>query len=167
MHRVSLLSLLAFSGVFAVDGFRGIALVMVLFSFFWNASLPQIEADTFEHLGSRVRHYAGIRLWGSVGFIITVLALGALVKRTSTYVVPGLVLVLYTGIWLSSSLAIPNPPAGPPPGPPSGSLSGLVRKPEIAALLVACFVMQVSHGAFYALLFHLPHGDRILEYCGR
>jgi len=148
VRLASLLSLLAFSGVFAVDGFRGIALVTVLFSFFWNASLPQIEAATFEHLGSQVRHYAGIRLWGSVSFIITVLALGALIERNGTHVVPGLVLVLYTGIWLSS-LAIPNP-RRPPPGPPSGSLSGLVRKPEIAALLVACFLMQVSHGAFYA-----------------
>ncbi len=148
VRLASLLSLLTFSGMFAVDGFRGIALVMALFSFFWNASLPQIEAITFEHLGSRARHYAGIRLWGSIGFIITVLALGALVERTGTHIIPGLVLMLYTGIWLSS-LAIPNS-GRPPPERSSSPLSSLVRKPEVAALLVTCFLMQASHGAFYA-----------------
>ncbi|WP_133511789.1 MFS transporter [Candidatus Thiosymbion oneisti] len=147
VRLASLLTLLTFSGIFAVDGFWGIALVMALFGFFWNASLPQIEVITFNHLGPRARHYATIRLWGSIGFIIAVPTLGAAVERTGTQVVPELVLVFYAGIWLSS-LAIPDP-GRPPVEQSSGSLSGLMRQPEIAAFLTACFFMQVSHGAFY------------------
>jgi len=147
VRLASLSALLTFSGIFAVDGFWGIALVMALFGFFWNASLSQIEAVTFNHLGSRARHYATIRLWGSIGFIIVVAALGAAVEWTGTRIVPELVLVLYAGIWLSS-LTIPDP-GWPPVEQPSSSLSGLLRQPEIAAFLVACFLTEVSHGAFY------------------
>jgi len=147
VRLASLAALLIFSGIFAVDGFWGIALVMALFGFFWNASLSQIEVVTFNHLGPRVRHYATIRLWGSIGFIIAVPALGAAVERIGTQVIPELVLVLYAGIWLSS-LVIPDP-GRPPVEQPSSSLSGLLRQPEIAAFLTACFLMQVSHGTFY------------------
>lgn len=148
VRLASLLSMLIFAGVFAVDGFWGIALVMILFSFFWNASLPQMEVVTFNHLGSQSRRYATIRLWGSVGFIIAVLILGAVAERAGTGIVPGVVLVLYTGIWLST-LVIPDPEQ-PPVGIQSSSVSSLLRKPEVAAFLAACFLMQASHGAFYA-----------------
>lgn len=148
VRLASILSLLIFSGIFAVDGFRGIALVMTLFSFFWNASLPQMEAVTFNHLGPRIHHYAGIRLWGSVGFIVAVLALGAVVERTGTGVVPQLVLVLFAGIWLSS-LTIPDS-VQPVVGHKSPSVTRLLRKPEVAAFLVSCFLMQASHGVYYA-----------------
>jgi len=147
VRLASLSALLTFSGMFVVDEFWGIALVMALFGFFWNASLPQIEAVTFDHLGSRAHRYAIIRLWGSVGFIIAVPVLSAAVERIGTRIIPELVLVLYAGIWLSS-LAIPDP-GRPPMDQPSSSLSRLVRQPEIAAFLIACFLMQVSHGAFY------------------
>ncbi len=145
MVRLASLSvLLIFSRIFAVDGFWGIALVMALFGFFWNASLPQIEVVTFNHFEPRASHYATVRLWGSIGFIIAVPALGAAVEQTGTYIVPESVLVLYAGIWLSS-LTIPDP-GRPPLEQSSSSLFRLVR---LVAFLTACFLMQVSHGAFY------------------
>jgi PPP family 3-phenylpropionic acid transporter len=63
-------------------------------------------------------------------------------------VVPGLVLTLFAGIWLSS-LTIPES-LQPSTGQKSVSVTGLLRKPEIAAFLACCFLMQASHGAFYA-----------------
>lgn len=148
VRMASLLSLLIFSAIYAVQGFWGIAAVMALFSFFWNASLPQMEAVTFNHLGPRFRHYARIRLWGSIGFVVAVLTLGAVVERAGTGLVPGLVLVLFGGIWLST-LAIPES-AQLSDGRKSTSVTRLLRKPEIAAFLATCFLMQASHGALYA-----------------
>jgi MFS transporter, PPP family, 3-phenylpropionic acid transporter len=148
VRLASLLSLLIFSGIYAAQGFWGIAAVMVLFSFFWNASLPQVEVVTFNHLGPLIRHYAKIRLWGSIGFIVAVLTLGAVVERTGTGVVPGLVLVLFAGIWLVS-LTIPES-VQPSDGQKSMSVISLLRKPEIAAFLATCLLMQASHGALYA-----------------
>ena len=148
VRLTSLLSLLIFTGVFAVEGFWGIAMVMALFSFFWNASLPQMEAVTFNHLGLRIHRYATIRLWGSIGFILAVLAIGAAVEQAGTDLIPGSVLLFYVGIWLSS-LVIPDS-RQPLTGQQSSSVSSLLRKPEVVAFLVACFFMQASHGAFYA-----------------
>jgi PPP family 3-phenylpropionic acid transporter len=149
VRLASLLSVLIFLGMFVAEGFWGIALVMSLFSFFWNASLPQMEAVTFNHLGKRLRRYASVRLWGSVGFILAVLALGAVAERQGTDAVPQLVLVLYIGIWLSS-LAIPERPPSPITSHEDVSVLGLIRRPDIAAFLACCFLMQASHGAYYA-----------------
>ncbi|MDH3934930.1 MAG: MFS transporter, partial [Gammaproteobacteria bacterium] len=74
----SLLSIITFAGVLVSDAFWWLVLVLVLFSFFWNATLPQFEATTMSHLGGEMHRYSGIRLWGSVGFIVAVAGLGVL-----------------------------------------------------------------------------------------
>jgi MFS transporter, PPP family, 3-phenylpropionic acid transporter len=148
VRLASLLSALIFGGVFAVQGFWGVALVMTLFGFFWNASLPQMEAVTFSHLGHRVRRYATIRLWGSIGFIVAVSLLGVLLKRAGTSAVPYTVLILYIGIWVSS-LFVPDSTGGHA-GQPSEERLRLLERPEVLAFLASCFLMQASHGAYYA-----------------
>ncbi len=144
----SAVSALVFLGMFWVEGFWTIALIMVLFSFFWNASLPQFEVVTFTYLGERVARYARIRVWGSVGFIITVMLLGVLVDAQGPRVVLSVVLVLYVGIWLST-LAVRDPAlavhAGAQP-----SILAVLRRPAILAFFAAVFFMQMSHGAYYA-----------------
>jgi PPP family 3-phenylpropionic acid transporter len=148
VRLASLLSAAIFTGIFLVQGFWGFALVMALFSFFWNASLPQMEVVTFNYLGTRIRRYATIRLWGSIGFVLAVLVLGAVVGETGTGVVPQVVLVIYIGIWVSS-LTVPDS-SRPHSDQSAASVLGLIRRPEITAYLIACFLMQVSHGAYYA-----------------
>ncbi len=143
----SLLSLLVFSGIFVATGFFAIAVVMVLFSFFWNASLPQMEAVTLNHLGRAIHRYATIRLWGSIGFIVVVLGLGIALERTGTGVVPALVLFLFFGIWIST-LSIPDP-GKPAVAQHSPSVFLVLRRPDVLGLLAACFLMQASHAPFY------------------
>lgn len=148
VRMASLLSLLVFIGVFRAEGFWMLALVMALFTFFWNASLPQVEAVTFNHLRERIHRYASIRLWGSVGFIIAVVSLGQALEWTDTGLVPLVVLALYLGIWLSS-LTVPES-GGVIHQEHQGSILGLLRSSEILAFFFACFMMQASHGAYYA-----------------
>ncbi|MCU0833012.1 MAG: MFS transporter [Chromatiaceae bacterium] len=148
VRLASLLALIAFTGIFAVHGFWGIALVMTFFSFFWNASLPQMEAVTFNHLGARMRRYSTIRLWGSIGFILAVLALGAVLERTGTGLVPEVVLVLFVGVWVSS-LLVPER-AGARARQDDASVRVLLRRPEVVAFLASGALMQMSHGAYYA-----------------
>jgi len=148
VRQASLLSLLVFLGVFIAHGFWGLALVMALFSFFWNASLPQFEAVTFNHLRERIHRYATIRLWGSVGFILTVAGLGLAMEWWGTSLVPPVVWVFYVGIWLSSLLV---PEAGHPPHQRQqrGSILELLMRPEVLAFFFACFMLQASHGVYY------------------
>ena len=148
VRLASLATFVSFAGVFAARGFWGQALVMTLFSFFWNASLPQLEAVTFNHLGREVRRYARIRLWGSVGFILAVAGLGLTLEHRPIALLPWVVLTLFGGIWLAS-LAVPEPrdTGGDPASGPG--LGRLLRRPEILAFLFACLAMQASHGAYY------------------
>ncbi|MGD2083727.1 MAG: MFS transporter [Chromatiales bacterium] len=148
VRLASLLATLTFAGVYGVQGFWGLALVMSLFSFFWNASLPQLEAVTFSFLGREASRYARIRLWGSIGFILTVTGLGAALDLIGIETVPAVVLTLFAGIWVVS-LAVPEqPPRDLPEG--QGSLWAVLRRPEILAFFAVCFLMQASHGAYYA-----------------
>ena len=144
----SLVSAVTFLGVFPADGFWTIAAAMVLFSFFWNASLPQMEAVTFNHLGHRPAGYALIRLWGSVGFILVVAILGVQLESAPMGVVPIWVLLLFVGIWLST-LTVPD--SAPVTGEhPTASLRSILARPDVMAFLAACFLMQASHGIYYA-----------------
>jgi len=148
VRLASLASLLVFTGMFLAHGFWPIALVMICYSFFWNASLPQFEVVTFNYLKERVARYARIRLWGSVGFIVTVILLGMLVDRQGTEVVLPALTLIFIGIWLSSlSVRDPDPQVHPHDQP---SLLSVLRRPTVIALFGAVFLMQMSHGPYYA-----------------
>jgi PPP family 3-phenylpropionic acid transporter len=142
-----LLSILAFAGVFLARGYWWMALVMSLFSFFWNAALPQFEATTLNHLGADTHRYSSIRLWGSIGFIIAVTLLGALFEQTGTSGLPVVVLGLFAGIWLWS-LLVPEKASGHLPRD-HAPLRQVLQQPEVISLLLVCFLIQASHGPYY------------------
>ena len=144
----SLLSALCFVGVFFAEGFWSLALVMMCFSFFWNASLPQFEAVTMSHLKERIQDYSRVRLWGSVGFILSVVLLGLLLDLKGVELVPLVVLTLFIGIFLNS-LVVPEQGAEHPPEG-QGSIMLVLRRPEVIALLLVTFLMQASHSTYYA-----------------
>ena len=144
----SLLAAAAFAGVFLGSGYWWLVAVMIVFSFFWNASLPQFEATTMSHLGSDTWRYSSIRLWGSVGFIITAAGLGPLLDTYGAGMLPAVVLGLFIAIWFSS-LAVPESAAGHLPLDQE-PLRKVLGRPLVIALLAVCFLMQASHGPYYA-----------------
>jgi PPP family 3-phenylpropionic acid transporter len=148
VRLASLLSALCFVGVFFAEGFWWLALVMMLFSFFWNASLPQFEAVTMSHLKERIQHYSRIRLWGSIGFILSVSLLGFLLDQRGVELVPMVVLLLYIGIFLIS-LVVPEKSAAHPEEE-QGSIIRVLRRPKVLALLLVTFLMQASHSTYFA-----------------
>ncbi|GAB4301359.1 MAG: major facilitator superfamily domain-containing protein 6 [Thiohalomonadaceae bacterium] len=154
----ALLALLTFTAIFFVAGYWATALVMVAFSFFWNAVLPQFEANTLSHLGEQQHRYSSIRLWGSIGFIATVAGMGPLLDVFDAGIVPGVMLALFVGILLASLLA----PAldGAPHAGNGESLRRVLRRPEVLALLAVCFLIQASHGPYYTFytLYMEGHG---------
>jgi len=143
----SLLALICFAGVLIAQTFWWLVVVMVAFSFFWNAALPQFEATTFNHLGKDTHHYSSIRLWGSIGFIITVVLLGPLLDDNGASILPYFLLVLFAGIWLSSLIAPES--ASNHHSADDVHLWSLLKKPTILALLFVCLFMQMSHGTYY------------------
>ncbi|MDJ0862439.1 MAG: MFS transporter [Gammaproteobacteria bacterium] len=148
VRLASLLALLAFAGVFLGDGYWWLAAVMSVFSFFWNAALPQFEATTLTHLGEKSHRYTSIRIWGSIGFIVAVVVLGPQLDARGAGILPPVLVALMAGIWVMS-LVVPERAAGHR-SIGHQPLSQVLRRPEVLALIVGSFLMQASHGPYYA-----------------
>jgi PPP family 3-phenylpropionic acid transporter len=160
VRLASLGAVVCFTGVFFGTGYWWLALVMTGFSFFWNASLPQFEATTMNHLGERTQRYSIVRLWGSIGFIITVVGLGYLFDWRGVGWLPVVLLALYAGIWVAS-LLVPERAAGHLPLD-HRPLREVLGRREVVALLLACFLAQASHGPYYTFysIYLADHGYR-------
>lgn len=143
----SLLAILCFTGVFFGREYWWLAMTMAAFSFFWNATLPQFEATTFTHLGQDTHRYSSIRLWGSIGFVVAVAILGSILEKQGAGILPVVLVSLFIAIWLMS-LIVPERAAGHL-HLDKGSIFKVMRRPEVAALIIVVFLMQASHGPFY------------------
>ena len=143
------LTLAGFTGFYLVEGFAGHLAVMVLVSAFWSAALPLVEAKTLDALRGRVEGYGRIRLWGSVGFIVAVIGVGAWLEGRSIGSLLPVCLILLAGI-AGAALSLP-PSTVSRARVESASRPGLGRT-RVLALLAACFLMAAAHGALYVFL---------------
>jgi PPP family 3-phenylpropionic acid transporter len=154
----SLLAAVCFTGVYWQQSYGWMALVMAGFGFFWNASLPQFEALTLNHLGAQVGRYSWVRLWGSVGFIVMVVALPPLLDSGGMTRVLDAMLLLFIGIWLATWLV--RDQAHHAHADNTSRLREVLRQPAVWMLLLACALQQASHGAYYTFfsLYLEDHG---------
>ncbi|MBI5918676.1 MAG: MFS transporter [Nitrosomonadales bacterium] len=152
------LSALAYCGVFFVDQFWGMLLVLAALSFFWSASMPLVEATTLTYLGKRSAHYGRIRSWGSVGFIVAVLGLGYALDYIDIRWLLWVGLFIMLGILLFSHL-IPHVPVESHHSDDQPVLR-IVMQPQVLALFGACFLMALAHGPYYTFysLYLVEHG---------
>ncbi len=143
----AVLALLMFTGVMWGQGYWWLVVVIALFSFFWHAVLPQFEATTMSRLGERVHYYGRIRLWGSIGFILTVAGGGFLLEFLGTDSVPWLVALMLLGVCIASFIT----PADEAPAcrVVQGSIWQVLRQREVLMVLLVCFLLQASHGPYY------------------
>lgn len=162
-HRVmivrlaALFSLLGFAGFFLTRDYFPLLAAMALVWFFWSAALPLVEAMTLDRLAEAPDRYGSIRVWGSVGFIVSVLGVGALLDRLPIASILWSCVAILVCV-LISALSLPDSRLGAGGTPPS--LGNLTRRPEVMALLAACFFMSVAHGPLYVFFsIHLvEHG---------
>ncbi len=146
VRLASLLSLISYVGVFFGADFWWLAAVMTLYTFFWNASLPQVEASTLNHLGEDTGRYGWLRLWGSLGFIVSVVAMGPVIDRWGAATVLPVMLVLLGGIFVASLLL---PQQQRAEHHESAPLLVVLRRRGVAAFLLVCLLLQASHAAYY------------------
>ncbi len=143
----AVLSLLAYGGIFFVDSYWWLFLVLLVFSFFWNAILPQFEALTFNHLENNEHLYSWIRIWGSLGFVAAVICVGTSLNAMAISHLPVIVIILLAGIMLSTFLVADH--SGSIPAAGQLSILKTLKNRHIAALLFACLLVQASHGPYY------------------
>jgi PPP family 3-phenylpropionic acid transporter len=131
----------------AATGTAAIALLIGIMSLLSAGALPLVEAIALASLGGDSGRYGPIRLWGSVGFIVVVLAGGAWLDFGSVETLPA-ALAAFALISLVAAAGLPS--------------SGVRASPELAesvpddpavrSLLAAGFCMAAAHGVLYAFL---------------
>lgn len=137
------------------DQYWSVALVMFSYCVFWNACLPQMEAATLNQLDNNREKYGEIRLWGSIGFIVTVMLIGALIdKQGAEIVFPAgaisMLAMFLSSFWLVKQaqkkqlLAVVDLDHMQK----KVALKELLNK-RVILLLILCFFMQMSHAPFY------------------
>ena len=148
----SVAAALVCAGLLAGTSFGWLFAVLLLLNVFWCAALPLVEATTFGLLKGRLGDYGRIRVWGSVSFVLAVLALGPALDRAGVGILPAVLVVLFAAVAASAWLL----PADEAPAhhEEHASLGRILRRPEVAALFVACFLMSLAHGpynSFYSI----------------
>ena len=147
IRLASLLATVCFAGMYWQQTYAWVLLVMAGFGFFWNASLPQFEALTLNHLGEHVGRYSWIRLWGSIGFIVTVVSLPPVLERYGVERAVDAMLGLFVVIWLATWLV--NDRTHSVMHTQTSRLREVLRQPAVWLLLLACTLQQASHGVYY------------------
>jgi PPP family 3-phenylpropionic acid transporter len=136
-----------------------LTLIMVGYTFFWNAVLAQFEVVTLAHLGSRHQRYSLVRVWGSIGFIAVVAGLGYLFDLVSLQWLPSMMVALLVAL-LVVSLSVREAPPVVREGGQREPLARLLAKPAVIAFFAVCLLLQLAHGPYYTFfsIFLEQHG---------
>lgn len=146
--RVTLaLSALCAAGFLAAEGFWALFFVVLALGMVSSASMPLIEAVTLARLDGHMSRYGAIRVWGSVGFVLAVLGGGWALDRIPIGVLPWLFVAAILATLAATATIVE---ARVPPSRQPAPLSPVVRRREVAALLLGCFLMCVAHGPLYS-----------------
>ncbi|AMX19766.1 putative 3-phenylpropionic acid transporter [Acinetobacter pittii] len=130
--------------------FQSVALLMLIFSFFQNAILAQFEGVTLFWLGDqKAKLYGKIRKWGSVGFIVGVFTIGAILEIVHISMLPILLLIIASlaFIW---SFTIREPDSAPTSQKYLEPLLPVLKRPTVAVFFAIEFILLFSHAPFYS-----------------
>jgi PPP family 3-phenylpropionic acid transporter len=154
-HRVALLRISAVAALvvllffpFATRPFE-YALVMLVLCFLTAAQMPIGEAIALDLARGDAGRYGRMRLWGSVGFIATVLAGGPLLEALGLAALPWL-LAAAMAVLVAVTFTVPEPAAPPPARAGAVPIAERLREPAVLAFLVSAFLMIFAHAALYA-----------------
>ena len=148
---------LIYCGLFVADSTESLFAVVLLMSFFLSAALPLVEVTTFAHLGEQTAQYGRIRVWGSVGFIGSVLAVGYVLDSLPVAVLLWIMLAILAGL---AALLMLVPEARRAEHAEDLPIGNVLRNPQVIALIVACALMAVAHGPYYTFysIYLVDHG---------
>lgn len=146
-------AMLATCGLFFAEGFNQFLIVMVALNLFTSGQAPLAEALTLAEMKGDISGYGKVRMWGSVGFIIAVLAGGYVLEWWGVAALPWMALALMA-CTLAASLRI-HPGAAPVHHAGKGpALLSVLRRPEVITFFLQAALMFAGHmalNAFYSL----------------
>jgi PPP family 3-phenylpropionic acid transporter len=149
--------LLSALGLLLARSYAAVAVIVVLIFLANGGIVPLAEAALSQRLataqGLDVARYGRVRVWGSVGFIVSVMLFGALLQWAGIGALPVFVVVvsaaLLVAAWRLPRDARPSTaaPAGPAPG-----VWAVLRRPAVAWFFASIFLTVLAHSSLYVFL---------------
>lgn len=156
LRASALAALVVFLPLPWLNGFAALFVWLLLLNSLTSAQVPVGEAVIVQSLreqGSEAQsgfdlHYGRLRLWGSLGFIVAVLAGGALTQHYGITLFPWLGVGLLAMVCVTV-FALHEPHTAYHHAETTGSMRGALALPEVRWFLLASFCMVFAHAALY------------------
>lgn len=152
----STLALVISAGLWVPGGTWWIAAVLLLMFTHTSAMMPMSEA-AMAHLVSQegsfdARRYGRVRLWGSLGFLVTVFAAGAWFEQFGMADFPGWTLATLVAV-VASTWLLPRLEEGPPSSSTSHgarpAMAPVLRRPQVRWFFASACFHVLAHIAVY------------------
>jgi PPP family 3-phenylpropionic acid transporter len=150
LRFTSIAAAVCFVPVLFPGGFGFVLLTMFAVHFFMTGQIPIAEAMTAKRLRDdphAASRYGRLRVWGSISFVVTVLATGVLLDGVGVGLQPWLVLALLTSIAICGHLVRDAPHA--PHDEAKVSVRALLQQSRVRWFFASAALMVFAHGALY------------------
>ena len=129
--------------------FWGLFAVLCLMSFFLSGQVPIAESLAMQTSRGDMGVYGRMRVWGSVGFILAVMAGGLWFDWVGVEALPA-TMMLVLGLVALTALGLPAREVHAPDLSGSG-VRDMLRQPKVRGFLWASFLMLLAHAPLYTL----------------
>lgn len=147
LRVTSLAAVISFCGMFFGQTFAYFFAVMVIVNLFTSAQGPLSEALMLSAMRGDLTHYGRLRLWGSVGFIFSVMAAGQLLDWYSVELMPWLALIMLAMVSVVTLRMREEAPIVHRSDSPS--VMSVLRKREVWSFFSSTFLMVAAHASLY------------------
>lgn len=150
LRFTSVATAVCFVPVLLPGGFGYVLLTMFAVHFFLTGQIPVAEAMTATRLRGdpqAAARYGRLRAWGSISFVVMVLATGVLLDWAGVGLQPWLVLALLAGTALAAHMVRDAPHS--PHGAAAVSVRALFAEPRVRWFFASVLLMIFAHGALY------------------
>ena len=147
LRVTSLAAVISFCGMFFGQTFAYFFAVMVIVNLFTSAQGPLSEALMLSAMRGDLTHYGRLRLWGSVGFIFSVMAAGQLLDWYSVELMPWLALIMLSMVSVVTLRMREEAPIVHRSDSPS--VMSVLRKREVWSFFTSTFLMVAAHASLY------------------
>ena len=147
LRVTSLAAVISFCGMFFGQTFAYFFAVMVIVNLFTSAQGPLSEALMLSAMRGDLTHYGRLRLWGSVGFIFSVMTAGQLLDWYSVELMPWLALTMLAMVSVVTLRMREEAPIVHRSDSPS--VMSVLRKREVWSFFTSTFLMVAAHASLY------------------
>jgi MFS transporter, PPP family, 3-phenylpropionic acid transporter len=153
LRVATVLALIFATGLLWARSYSAVSIVVLLLFLSNGAIVPLAEAALSQRLataqGLDVARYGRVRVWGSVGFIVSVTAFGALLQATGIAALPAFTVAVFAALAFAAWRLPQGTSSHATPAPSAPGVLAVLRQPVVAWFFAGVFLTVLAHTALY------------------